>query len=52
MRALIDGGADPRLPDKSGSIPMDLAARTTGRGGSSTPEAKKKLEAILRLLSV
>ncbi|MGA7119256.1 MAG: ankyrin repeat domain-containing protein [Polyangiaceae bacterium] len=50
VRALLDGGANPRLKNKAGSAPLDLATRTTGRGGSGTPEAKSEQAAIVRLL--
>ena len=50
VAALLDGGADPRITNKRGSTPLDLAGRTTGRGGSGTPEAKAQQEQILRLL--
>jgi ankyrin repeat protein len=50
VEALLAGGADPRLKNKSGSMPMALAERTTGRGGSGSPEARAQQEEILRLL--
>jgi ankyrin repeat protein len=50
VNALLDGGADARRTNKSGSTPMQLAAWTTGRGGSGTPESKKQQEEIVRLL--
>ena len=50
VRTLLDGGADARLRNKSGSTPMQLATRTTGRGGSGSPEAKEQQKEILRLL--
>lgn len=51
VRALLAGGADPQLKHKSGSVPMDLAIRTTGRGGSGSDEAKREQAEIVRLLS-
>ncbi|HEY4410973.1 MAG TPA: ankyrin repeat domain-containing protein [Acidimicrobiia bacterium] len=51
VAALLAGGADPLLPNKSGSTPLELARRTTGRGGSGSPEAKAEQEAIVRLLA-
>jgi ankyrin repeat protein len=48
--ALLDGGADPRLPNKAGSTPLRLAALTTGRGGSASPHAREQQGAIVRLL--
>jgi ankyrin repeat protein len=50
VRALIEGGADIGLANKSGSTPMDLATVPTGRGGSGGPEAKAQQEEIIRLL--
>jgi ankyrin repeat protein len=50
VKALLEGGADPRLKNKSGSTPMDLARLTTGRGGSGTPEARAEQAKIVRLL--
>jgi hypothetical protein len=50
VRALLDGGADVRRKNKNGSTPMQLATRTTGRGGSSSAEAKAQQRKILRLL--
>ena len=43
---LISAGADPRLPNGRGSTPMQLAQRTTGRGGSGSPQAE-----IVKLLA-
>jgi hypothetical protein len=39
--ALLEGGADPRKPNKSGSTPKILATLNTGRGGSGTPGISK-----------
>ena len=50
VRALLDGGANPRLPNKSGSMPHDLARMTTGRGGSGSPRAHEQQAGILKLL--
>jgi len=50
VRALLDGGADPRRPNRSGSTPMKLATRPTGRGGSGSSEAKAQQAAIVQLL--
>lgn len=50
VRALLDGGANPRQPNRSGSTPLHLAVQTTGRGGSSTDEARQQQAAIIRLL--
>jgi hypothetical protein len=48
--ALLQGGADIRLRNKSGSTPMRLAMLTTGRGGSGSAEAKAQKAEIVRLL--
>ena len=50
VQALLDGGADARQTNKSGSTPMKLATSTTGRGGSGSAEAKAEQEEIVRLL--
>ena len=52
VRALLAGGADLRLKNKSGSTPLDLASATTGRGGSGSAEAKREQEQILALLAI
>jgi hypothetical protein len=52
VAALLDGGADPRLPNRRGSTPLQLANRTTGRGGSGSPEAKAEQAEIRRLLEL
>jgi ankyrin repeat protein len=51
VAALLDGGADPHATNANGSNAMDLAARTTGRGGSGSPEAKAQQEQIVALLT-
>jgi hypothetical protein len=48
--ALVDGGADPRQPNKKGSTPAQLATWMTGRGGSGAPVAKAQQEEIIDLL--
>jgi hypothetical protein len=50
VRALLDHGADPTIRNKNGSTAMQLALRTTGRGGSGSPEAKIQQQEILLLL--
>jgi len=50
VRALLDGGANVRQPNKRGSTPMHLAGRPTGRGGSGSPHAREQQAAIMRLL--
>jgi hypothetical protein len=48
--ALLDGGADTRRKNRSGSTPMLLAAQNTGRGGTGSPEAKAQQDVIVRML--
>ncbi len=50
VKALLEGGADASARNASGSSPMLLATRSTGRGGSGSPEAKAQQEEIVRLL--
>jgi hypothetical protein len=50
VRALIEGGAGVRLPNGSGSTPIELAHRKTGRGGSGSSIAKAEQKVIVRLL--
>ena len=50
VRALLEGGANPRQPNKSGSTPMLLATQTTGRGGSGSAQAREEQAAIVKLL--
>jgi len=50
VRALLDGGADVRRKNKSGSSAIELATRNTGRGGSGSPAAKAQQAEIIRLL--
>jgi ankyrin repeat protein len=50
VKALIDGGADPRAPNRNGSTPMLLANQNTGKSGSGSTEAKAQQNKILRLL--
>jgi hypothetical protein len=50
VRALLEGGADARRPNGSGSTPLQLAWWTTGRGGSGSSIAKREQEEIKRLL--
>ena len=50
MRALLDGGADPRRPNGKGTSPSQLAAITSGRGGSGSEEAKAQQQVIVELL--
>jgi hypothetical protein len=50
VRALLEGGANARCQNKSGSTAMRLAMLTTGRGGSGSDEAKAQQREIVRLL--
>jgi hypothetical protein len=50
VKVLLDGGADVRCRNNNGSTPMQIATRTTGRGGSGSPEAKAQQAQIVRLL--
>lgn len=50
VRALLGGGANPAVPNKSGSTALRLAQLTTGRGGSGSPHAKAQQAAIIELL--
>lgn len=50
VMTLLDLGADPNLTNGRGSTPLDLAQRTTGRGGSGSPEARAEQARILQLL--
>jgi hypothetical protein len=50
VRALLDGGADARQTNSRGSTPLQLATRTTGRGGSGSAESKAQQEEIVYLL--
>ena len=51
VRALLDGGADPGLRNRNGSRAVDLARRTTGRGGSGSDHARAQQAAIIELLA-
>ena len=50
VRALLDGGAALRQPNKSGSTPLHLAVQNTGASGSGSEEAHRHQEQIIRLL--
>ena len=50
VETLLRSGADPGLPNDSGSTAADLASLTTGRGGSGSAEAKVEQRIILDLL--
>jgi ankyrin repeat protein len=51
VEALLEGGADAKKPNKSGSTALDLARLTTGKSGSGTDAAKEQQQRILTLLS-
>lgn len=51
VKALLDGGADAHLANGSGSSPLDLAQKATGRGGSGTAQAKAAQAEIMALLT-
>jgi hypothetical protein len=50
VRVLLNGGADPRRPNGKGTSPSELAAHTSGRGGSGSAEAKVEQRMIVELL--
>lgn len=50
VRALLEGGADPRLKTRRGSTAMRLAVVTSGRPDSGSVEAKVQQEEIMRVL--
>lgn len=50
VRVLLEGGADARRKNKSGSTAMTLAVQTTGRGGSGSTEAKEQQALIVQML--
>jgi hypothetical protein len=50
VKALTDGGADPRRETKRGSTALRLAEVNSGRGGTGSPEARAQQQEILRLL--
>jgi hypothetical protein len=50
VEALLRAGADPLLPNGSGSTARDLAMVTTGRGGTGSAEAKAEQRIIVDLL--
>jgi hypothetical protein len=50
VRTLLEYGADPTRRNGTGSTPLLLASKSTGRGGSGSPQAKSEQQDILRLL--
>ena len=51
VKALLDGGADPRRTNRSGSTPTTLATRNTGRSGSGSAAARAEQAEIIHLLA-
>jgi ankyrin repeat protein len=51
VRALLEGGADARKKNGSGSTPADLAKWTTGKSGSGSPRAHAAQAEIAKLLA-
>jgi hypothetical protein len=51
VRALLDHGADLSMPNKHGSMALQLAQLTTGRGGSGTAHAREQQAGIIKLLN-
>ena len=49
-RALLEGGANLKTPNKAGSTPLHLAVQNTGRGGSGSEHARQQQAAIIGLL--
>ena len=50
VKALLDGGTNVRLPNKSGSTPSHLAVQTTGKSGSGSPQAREAQKRIIQIL--
>lgn len=50
VRVLLTHGADPARRNGSGSTPILLATRDTGRGGSGSPAARAQQREILEML--
>ena len=50
VRALLDGGAKVRPPNKSGSTPLLLAVQTTGASGGGSDEARQQQAEIIKHL--
>jgi hypothetical protein len=50
VEALLAGGADPTIENGHGSMALDIAGRTTGRGGSGSQPAKEQQAIVLELL--
>ena len=50
VKALLDGGANPKKTNKAGSTSLHLAVQPTGRGGSGSDEARRQQAEIIKLL--
>jgi ankyrin repeat protein len=50
VQALLDGGANPVLPNGRGSTPLSLAMHDTGRGGSGSVRAREQQAGIIKVL--
>jgi ankyrin repeat protein len=50
VRSLLDGGANVRKRNRSGSTPLHLAVQNTGASGSGSHEAGEQQAAIIKLL--
>ena len=50
VRALLDGRANSRQPNKAGSTTLHLAVKPTGRGGTGSSQAREQQAGIIRLL--
>jgi ankyrin repeat protein len=48
--ALIEGGADPRLRNKSGSTPLHLAVQNTGKSNSGSEASKDEQGRVIAVL--
>ena len=49
-RALLEAGANPLQPNKTGSTPLHLAVQTAGKSGSGSEAARQQQAGIIRLL--
>jgi ankyrin repeat protein len=50
VEALLDGGAELRQRNNSGSTPLHLAVQNTGASGSGLEEARQQQATIIKLL--
>jgi ankyrin repeat protein len=51
VKALLEGGAEPRRKNANGSTSAQLAKLTTGRGGTGAPAAKAEQAKIIQMLA-